>query len=156
MLKVFAFSFSRALQSFVSRQIEGNATHDQRTAYVQYLLQELFSKKGPEAFSQARQELGISQRYAQLLFREYGGVSPSLYAKIIRFLEATMQPPKTGDSLTHFALDLGYYDQSHFIRDFKRFSGFTPRQYFRQPEKLIDQFTSNPTSSLLYNSIPAK
>ena len=145
-----------ALQTFVSRQIEGNATHNQRTAYVQYLLQELFSKKGPEAFSQARQELGISQRYAQLLFREYVGVSPGLYAKIIRFLEATMQPPKNGDSLSHFALDLGYYDQSHFIRDFKRFSGFTPRQYFRQPEKLIDQFTSNPTSSLLYNSIPAK
>ena len=63
------------LQSFVAVQIQCHTTHDQRTAYFQYLLQELFSKKGPDAFSQARQALGISQRYAQLLFREYVGVS---------------------------------------------------------------------------------
>lgn len=33
-------------------------------------------------------------------------------------------------SLTDIAYDCGYYDQSHFINDFKEFSGYHPSQYF--------------------------
>lgn len=35
-----------------------------------------------------------------------------------------------GKSLTDIAYDCGYYDQSHFINDFKEFSGYSPKVYF--------------------------
>lgn len=35
-------------------------------------------------------------------------------------------------SIAHIAAESGYYDQSHFIKEFKRFTGFTPEQYRKE------------------------
>jgi AraC-like DNA-binding protein len=36
------------------------------------------------------------------------------------------------DSMAGLAVDLGYFDQSHFIKEFKRFQGFTPAEFIRR------------------------
>ena len=48
----------------------------------------------------------------------------------MRFQAATQH--KTGEKvdLTDIAHNCGYYDQSHFINDFREFSGYTPKEYF--------------------------
>jgi AraC-like DNA-binding protein len=69
---------------------------------------------------------GISSRYLQKLFLQYTGLTPKLYHKINRFQKSLVLVSKKNMPLTSIAYDCGYFDQSHFIRDFKSFTGFLP------------------------------
>lgn len=73
----------------------------------------------------------LSMRQFQRKFKLYSGFSPKLYARIIRFDYAMQHFGHSGKSLTEIAYDCGYYDQSHFIHDFKMFSGYAPKDYFK-------------------------
>ena len=66
------------------------------------------------------------------IFKEHVGVTPKVFLKIIRFQKA-LQEIETHKTVnwTSIAFESGYYDQAHFINDFKEFSGFTPNQYLK-------------------------
>ena len=70
----------------------------------------------------------ISERHFERRFSQTVGVSPRSYIRVRRFNEA-IRLIKTGqyEKLTDIAHGLCYYDQSHFIRDIKTFSGMTPK-----------------------------
>ncbi len=68
---------------------------------------------------------GLSRRQFERKFRGCTGFTPGLYSRLLRFTRAMRSPARHGD-LTSLAYDLGYCDQSHFIREFKRFSGHNP------------------------------
>ena len=72
----------------------------------------------------------LSRRQFERQFREASGLSPRLFARIIRFQEAVRHFGNRDLSLTQLAYQCGYYDQSHFIHDFKAFSGHHPRAFF--------------------------
>ena len=72
----------------------------------------------------------LSRRQFERKFREFSGFSPKLFARIIRFQQAMQQYGNKEISLTQIAYECGYYDQSHFIHDFKEFSGHHPKQFF--------------------------
>lgn len=77
-------------------------------------------------------ELGLSARQVERLTkRSYGG-PPKLIARKYRALRAASL---LGREDIHWqdAAGEGYYDQSHFIRDFKQFTGLTPRQFQANP-----------------------
>lgn len=65
-------------------------------------------------------------------FTKLVGVSPKLFSRIIRFNSAIAlkmsRPHRNWTDIAHYC---GYYDQMHFIKDFKHFSGTTPTQFFR-------------------------
>jgi AraC-like DNA-binding protein len=72
-------------------------------------------------------------RQLQRLFREYVGVSPKWVIQRQRLIEAA-ERLRTGDRSIDFAalaLELGYADQPHFIRDFKNLIGKTPADYHK-------------------------
>lgn len=71
----------------------------------------------------------ISSRYLRKLFLQYTGVTPKLYNKINRFQQSLLLITENRSSLTSIAYDCGYFDQSHFIRDFKFFAGIAPSAY---------------------------
>lgn len=73
--------------------------------------------------------LGVSVRQFERRFLARVGVTPKRYAALRR-LERVTALAKSAPSLTAAALEAGYYDQSHFIRDFRRFSGTSPRKFF--------------------------
>ena len=76
-------------------------------------------------------QYNLSTRQFERKFREYAGFSPKLFSRIIRFQAALKHYDGVNTkSLTDIAYDCGYYDQSHFILDFKAFSGYNPKQYF--------------------------
>lgn len=88
------------------------------------------SEKQP-AVRDLAQHFNLSERQFERKFREYSGFSPKLYMRIIRFGEACRHyQDKAIKSLTDIAYECGYYDQSHFIRDFREFSGYHPGAYF--------------------------
>ncbi len=72
----------------------------------------------------------LSVRQFERSFKEYAGFSPKLFTRIIRFQKTLAQYGTPHLSLTHIAHAAGYYDQSHFIQDFKSFSGHNPKTYF--------------------------
>jgi AraC-like DNA-binding protein len=72
----------------------------------------------------------ISLRQFERRFRDLAGLSPKLYSRVIRFQAATQCKVDGTRDLTEIAYACGYYDQSHFINDFKQFSGYTPKEYF--------------------------
>jgi AraC-like DNA-binding protein len=73
----------------------------------------------------------LSPRQLERQFKEQAGFSPKLFSRIIRFHSAMAQYKNTGTkSLTEIGYECGYYDQSHFIRDFKTFSGYHPGHFF--------------------------
>ena len=75
--------------------------------------------------------IGISQRRFLERFRREVGMSPKLYARVQRF-QAVVETVHTLRDVnwTEIAATCGYFDQAHFIHDFRAFSGFTPTQYF--------------------------
>ncbi len=77
-------------------------------------------------------EFGLGPRNLQRLFDDYVGVSPKWVIQRYRLHEAAerlaQEPTIDGSRL---AADLGYADQAHFIRDFKRLVGATPADYGR-------------------------
>ncbi len=72
---------------------------------------------------------GVSTRYLQKLFLEFTGITPKLYHKISRFQKSLVLTGKGEESLTSIAYLSGYFDQSHFVRDFKFFTGVAPSTF---------------------------
>lgn len=72
----------------------------------------------------------LSTRQLERNFKTFSGFSPKLYLRIIRFQAALDAYGSQDKSLTEIAYECGYYDQSHFIHDFKTFSGQHPGVYF--------------------------
>lgn len=76
------------------------------------------------------QELGWSRKRLALRFREATGVGPRMFRRLVRFgrLTARLQQGSTA-GWAELALDAGYFDQPHMIRDFRDFAGVSPRSY---------------------------
>ena len=72
----------------------------------------------------------ISARQLERKFKTITGFAPKSFARISRFQHALHNYGSSYKSLTDIAYECGYYDQSHFIHDFKKFSGYEPRAYF--------------------------
>nr|WP_246496183.1 helix-turn-helix domain-containing protein [Chitinophaga varians] len=70
---------------------------------------------------------GVSPRHLRRLFDFYIGESPKTFSKIVRFQQLLHSTP-TADSLRAIKLfyDAGYYDQAHFIKEFKTLYGLPP------------------------------
>jgi AraC-like DNA-binding protein len=86
---------------------------------------------------------GITSRYLQKLFLQYTGLTPKLYSKINRFQNSLRLITKKDGSLTSIAYDCGYFDQSHFIREFKSFTGLTPSGYLFESSPITVAFVNN-------------
>lgn len=64
-------------------------------------------------------------------FSKYIGKTPKQFIKLIRFQEIISHFERTKyTQMNIFANEIGYYDQAHFTKEFKTFSGLTPREYF--------------------------
>jgi len=75
-------------------------------------------------------QTGFSRRYLDMLFKEYVGLSPKSLASILRF--QFFYQSWTQDNAPTFSKDTlysNYYDQSHFIKEFRRLTGYTPQKY---------------------------
>jgi AraC-like DNA-binding protein len=71
----------------------------------------------------------LSQKQFERRFKAYSGFNPKLYARIIRF-EHFLKHRTRYSTLTEAACASGYYDQAHFIHEFKTFAGFSPNKFF--------------------------
>ncbi|WP_374949445.1 DUF6597 domain-containing transcriptional factor [Mucilaginibacter sp.] len=89
-----------------------------------------------ENINSVARDHGLSSRYLQKLFLAYSGLSPKLFVKIYRFRKSIEMVAGNDLSLTAIAYQCGYYDQSHFIKDFKYFTRIMPSHFC--PESSTD------------------
>jgi AraC-like DNA-binding protein len=75
------------------------------------------------------EQTGLSIRQLQRLFHKYIGVSPKWVIKRFRLQEAAERLEQGEIQLADLAMQLGYFDQSHFIKDFKSVIGQSPEAY---------------------------
>jgi AraC-like DNA-binding protein len=83
---------------------------------------------------------GLSKRYIQKQFYEMVGLTPGAFHASYRFNKSLQQVLSTDVSLTSIAYECGFYDQAHFIKEFKKFTGILPSQARRTLIKNGDEF----------------
>jgi AraC-like DNA-binding protein len=75
-------------------------------------------------------ETGLSERRFIEVFHEQVGLTPKAFCRVRRFQRVLKSVHGAREvDWAQVALDCGYYDQPHFIHDFRGFSGLTPAQY---------------------------
>ncbi len=83
-------------------------------------------------------QLGLSPRRFIQVFAEQVGLTPKLFCRVRRFHEVMRRVHLPGNDegsridWTEVALSCGYFDQAHFIRDFRAFSGLNPSAWLAQ------------------------
>jgi AraC-like DNA-binding protein len=88
---------------------------------------------------QLLKSLKVSERQFERRFIRAIGVSPHQYIRIVRFREAMrLIKAHRFERLSDVAYDLNYVDQSHFIKDIKTFSGYTPTGLVQTVQAGID------------------
>ena len=119
-----------------------NKVNRSETLLVGEIAKDIASYRGDIKVADLSARYRYSKRYIEKLFREKVGVHPKLFSRIIR-LQHTLKslnncPPA---QLTRLAYQSDYFDQSHFIRDFKDLAGITPREYLAETHLLSDFLT---------------
>lgn len=87
-------------------------------------------------------DVSLSRKQFERLFREYVGMNPKEYARIARFQQTLRMMQLGSRDYVGIACAAGYADQSHFIREFRQFSGLTPRRLIEQQTPYSDLYTS--------------
>lgn len=92
---------------------------------VEYCLWQVNLYKGQLTANQLADKTGLSQRQLSRRFGKMVGISPKEYLRVSRFIHS-LDGIKKSTALTEVGYEHGYYDQAHFIHDYKEFAGMTP------------------------------
>ncbi len=114
------------MEAFLEDRIANHKT-DLVVAHAIRLIKE---QRGTGRMKDLTRALNISQDPFEKRFRALVGSTPKQYASVIRLRDVISRYPSFS-TLTEASLDAGYFDQSHFIRDFKLFTGQPPKEFFK-------------------------
>jgi AraC-like DNA-binding protein len=121
------------LQQFLFKQL---SLHNEDLIF-EYCIEKIAASKGRITIKELEKKTGYSSRWLNMKFNDKLGVSPKNLCSVIRFKQY-YQAFINGNEKSFFRNDFYelYYDQSHFIKDFKRFTGLPPGKL----EKRINDF----------------
>ena len=139
-----AKSFEQRTVAFEAFFLERLAARQRNDAISNYAAGLIFGSDGLISVSHLSERLGVSERRLERRFKACVGVSPKMLARIVRFqgVVRKIQSAETPNMLDAVH-ELGYFDQSHLIRDFREFSGETPSGYFEKTHNISDIFTAS-------------
>lgn len=108
---------------------------------INTVIQEIITLKGEISIDEMSKVACLSSKQLERYFSKYIGMTPKQYLKIVRFQKVLKTKELNEDlSLTSLAHDCGYFDQAHFIKDFKLITGMTPKGFFQMGETHSDFF----------------
>jgi len=100
----------------------------------------IFSANGRLSIADMVKASGINERKLERLFKTHVGLGPKYYARIIRFNYIFKLIKSKNTNWSDIVFQAGYYDQSHFIRDFKTFTGVDPSSYYFDEKDMANFF----------------
>jgi len=97
---------------------------------VEFAVQNFLRQPATARIAEVAGKTGFSSRRFIELFKQHVGLSPKLFCRVRRF-QSVLEKIGSGKPVrwTDVAADCGYYDQAHFIHDFRNFSGINPSKY---------------------------
>lgn len=104
---------------------------------VKSTIDTIFSSKGKTPINTLLKNDPSKKKQLERKFKKQVGLSPKQLSKIIRLqaaLKMVLDQDKNTSNLTNIAYESGFYDQSHFIRDFKEFTGIIPKEFINNKE----------------------
>lgn len=123
------------ISSFFLERIRRVEVYTEKADFATILLQRGKSLKNVQT------EMNLSERSLERLIKQYVGISPKAFSRIVRF-QSGLQALRRKDfnHLTDLAYQNDYFDQSHYIRDFKTFTGMNPKQFIQQTNEKVENF----------------
>jgi AraC-like DNA-binding protein len=100
----------------------------------------IFSTHGVISVAAICGQINTNERKLQRLFNTWIGLSPKFFARVIRFSYIFQLAQEKKLSWSEVGLESGFYDQPHFIRNFKAFTGEDPTRYFFDEPNLANFF----------------
>lgn len=99
---------------------------------TQHMLCEINASKGGIHITQLAENMNYSERHISRIFQETMGITPKTFARIVRFQNVIDSILLSSNSqMSDYYIDLGYSDQAHFQREFKQYSGITPKNFIQ-------------------------
>jgi AraC-like DNA-binding protein len=124
------------IEMFLVSKIINNNTNDVFVAIINFI----HDTNGNLNLYQIAKKYNISERTINRYFNKYIGINPNQYINLIRF-RAVINRSNSKTKILSTILEVGYYDQSHFIKHFKEFSTLTPSDFFSNENKnLVSDF----------------
>lgn len=133
--------------------LSGAGTAEERVAFVQRFLRTQLAacrrndfavddavklirqSKGQLSLEEVCARTGFSQKQLSRKMTASVGVAPKIFTRVTRFLDVCSRLDKWDDAkLSRLSYDCGFHDQAHFIKEFKAFSGFTPKEFFKRKD----------------------
>jgi AraC-like DNA-binding protein len=137
-----------AVEVFLTRCVIANLEHSR----VMMLAAKIVEAAGAVSVDQLANDAGISSRQLERRFLREVGVGPKLLGRIIRFQQVFRAVEQRNAAWSAVALECGYYDQAHLIRDFNQFAQQTPAVLFSHQSPLTESFTRQARKSDFYNT----
>lgn len=111
---------------------------------VKSTVETILTANGQLSIDELSKQTNINRRQLERKFSSAIGLSPKQLSKTIR-LQATLKMllNKKFTSLTALAYENEYYDQAHFIKDFKELTGFTPKEFYGNSLKMTSFFIAD-------------
>ena len=126
------------IENEVSKKMTFGTYFDISTAEVVKIIE---AAHGLISIENLSKKVGISSRQLERKFQQYIGLSPKSFCRIKR-IQSILDVMNTGeiDSWADLTLGFGYFDQAHFVRDFKLFTGKSPTVYLAVTKQMTDIF----------------
>lgn len=128
----------KLIETFLLNRLTDIKTVDR---IVKSTVETILTANGQLSVDELSKHTNINRRQLERKFSSAIGLSPKQLSKTIR-LQATLKMllNKNFTSLTALAYENEYYDQAHFIKDFKDLTGFTPKEFYGNNLKMSSLF----------------
>lgn len=128
------------IETFLLNRLKSIETVD---SVVKSTVETILTANGQLSINELSEKNNINRRQLVRKFSSTIGLSPKQLSKTIR-LQAALKTlmSKTNESLTNLAYENEYYDQAHFIKEFKEFTGLTPKEFYGDDLKMSLIFDS--------------
>lgn len=111
----------------------------------------IVSNKGDFTLKQLVNYTGYTERHLERKFKECIGLNPKKFGNVIRlhYFLKLLKDKSAGTNITAICYDAGFSDQSHLIKEFKKHTGISPREYLYSTGKLANNLIKTSPSSIL-------
>ena len=130
-------------EKLLTEKLKASALSSGRYDYVDACVSEIFRSKGDVKIENLIAKTGVSGKYLNNIFKRQVGLTPKTLCRIIKlnnFIAYRKNNPER--NLTECCYETDYYDQSHLIKAFRKFTNHSPKTFFSD-SRYINEFFTN-------------